>query len=59
MLIRLHINDDNDVQVCTKTIRTWLEANDGQPTSRRPAIANPWAHPHSRQPNAMRRGDPD
>jgi hypothetical protein len=41
MLMQLHANGDDDLQVCTKTIRAWLESNGGRPTAPRRAIADP------------------
>jgi hypothetical protein len=48
MLLQLHVNGQGDVQGYTKTIRSWLEANDGRPTSRRRAIADPAGAPSLR-----------
>jgi hypothetical protein len=48
MLMQLHINGDDDVQAYSKTIRVWLEANDGRPTARRRAIADPFGFPSLR-----------
>ena len=41
MLMQLHINGDDDVRAYSKTIRSWLESNDGRPTGRRRSIADP------------------
>ena len=41
MLMQLHINGDDDVKAYSKTIRAWLERNEGRPTARRRAIADP------------------
>jgi hypothetical protein len=40
MLLQLHINGDDDVQVYAKAIRTQLESNAGRPLGRRRACAN-------------------
>jgi hypothetical protein len=48
MLIQLHINGDDDAQAYSKTIRSWLERNDGRPTARRRAIADPSGSPSLR-----------
>ncbi len=48
MLLQLHVNGQDDVQGYTKTIRSWLEANDGRPTARRRAIADPAGAPSLR-----------
>jgi transposase-like protein len=48
MLMQLHINGDDDVQVYSKTIRGWLEANQGRPAARRRAIADPFGIPSLR-----------
>lgn len=48
MLMQLHINDDDDIQAYSKTIRAWLEANGGRPTARRRAIADPLGSPSLR-----------
>ena len=45
MLLRLHINGDDDVQRYARMIRTWLEANGGRPAHRRRAIADPVGAP--------------
>jgi hypothetical protein len=48
MLMQLHINGEDDVQAYSKTIREWLEANQGRPTDRRRAIADPLGSPSLR-----------
>lgn len=48
MLMQLHINGDDDVQAHSKTIREWLEANNGRPTARRRAVADPLGSPSLR-----------
>ena len=48
MLIQLHINGDDDAQAYSKTIRSWLERNDGRPTARRRSIADPSGSPSLR-----------
>lgn len=48
MLLQLHVNGQDDVQGYTKTIRSWLEANGGRPTTRRRAIADPAGVPSLR-----------
>jgi hypothetical protein len=48
MLLQLHVNGDDDVQRYATTIRRWLEANGGRPTSHRRAIADPLASPSLR-----------
>ena len=48
MLMQLHINGDDDVQVYSKTIRTWLERHGGRPTARRRSIADPLGSPSLR-----------
>jgi len=40
MLMQLHINGDDDIQAYSKSIRAWLESNEGRPTGRRRAIAD-------------------
>lgn len=40
LLMQLHINGDDDVQEYSRTIREWLEENDGRPTGRRRSIAD-------------------
>jgi hypothetical protein len=41
MLLQLHINAEDDVQLYAKTIRDWLTSNGGRPTARRRDIADP------------------
>jgi hypothetical protein len=48
MLMQLHINGDDDVQAYAKTIRRWLELNDGRPVGRRRSIADPLSSPSLR-----------
>lgn len=48
MLMQLHINGDDDIQAYSKTIRKWLETNEGRPTARRRAIADPLGSPSLR-----------
>src|SRR5680860_606644 len=48
LLMVLHINGDDDVQAFSKTIRAWLERNDGRPTGRRRSIADPVGSPSLR-----------
>jgi hypothetical protein len=48
MLIQLHINGDDDAQAYSKTIRSWLERNEGRPTARRRSIADPSGSPSLR-----------
>jgi len=48
MLMQLHINGDDDVQAYAKTIRRWLELNDGRPVGRRRSIADPLGSPSLR-----------
>lgn len=48
MLMQLHINGDDDVQAYSKTIRKWLETNEGRPTARRRAVADPLGSPSLR-----------
>lgn len=48
MLAQLHVNGEDDVQAYAKTIRAWLEENDGRPTARRRAIADPFGSPSLR-----------
>ena len=48
MLMQLHINGEDDVQAYSKIIRAWLEANNGRPTARRRAIADPFGSPSLR-----------
>jgi len=48
LLMVLHINGDDDVQAYSKTIRAWLERNDGRPTGRRRSIADPLGSPSLR-----------
>ena len=45
MLLQLHVNGDDDVQVYAKAIRAWLEANGGRPSGRRGRSPTPPAHP--------------
>jgi hypothetical protein len=40
MMIQLRLNGEDDVQGYAKTIRSWLEANEGRPVERRRAIAD-------------------
>jgi len=48
LLMQLHINGDDDIQAYTKTIRQWLERNDGRPVGRRRSIADPARSPSLR-----------
>jgi hypothetical protein len=48
MLMQLHINGDDDVRAYAKTIRGWLETNEGRPTAPRRAIADPFGSPSLR-----------
>ena len=48
LLMVLHINGDDDVQAYSRTIRAWLERNDGRPTDRRRSIADPVGSPSLR-----------
>ena len=48
MLLQLRVNGQDDVQGYTKTLRSWLEANGGRPTTHRRAIADPAGVPSLR-----------
>lgn len=48
MLMRLHINGENDVLAYTRAIRAWLELNAGRPTGHRRSIADPLGSPSLR-----------
>jgi len=48
LLMQLHINNDDDIQAYSKTIRRWLESNGGRPTGRRRSIADPANSPSLR-----------
>jgi hypothetical protein len=48
MLQQLHVNGEDDVQAYARTIRTWLEVNDGRPIERRRAIADRFGSPSLR-----------
>jgi hypothetical protein len=48
MLMQLHINGDDEVEAYSKTIRSWLESNDGRPTGRRRSIVDPSGSPSLR-----------
>jgi hypothetical protein len=48
MLMQLHINGDDDIQAYSKTIRKWRETNEGSPTTRRRALADPLGSPSLR-----------
>ena len=48
MLMQLHANGEDNVQAFAKTIRAWLEANSGRPTTHRRAIADPAGSPSLR-----------
>jgi hypothetical protein len=47
-LQELHVNGEDDVQACAKTIRAWLEAS-GRPTAPRRAMADPLGSPSLRR----------
>jgi hypothetical protein len=48
MLAQLHANRQADHIAYAKTIRTWLEANDGRPRRSRRAVTDPTGRPSLR-----------
>jgi hypothetical protein len=40
MLVQLRLNGEDDAQAYAKTIRSWLEANEGRPVRSRRVIAD-------------------